>query len=259
MWSEDKVGNTGDVNIGPNLAKHWSACLMLSIWVTSLQSAGFQIKHIFKYFAGSTTPISVLEPAKTHELSLCQKRISETKKNCSNWIYSRREICCQGRKHCLLSPLHFFWDTAVTPSIFTSCSLYSCFCFILFFGIITSHGFLSVLLYICPPYSLPAILPCSSRERWQRQCKAHTAPGPQLHSINFACWMPQTHYICLSVLILDIWQLQIIDGPRSSPLSIDPPSVIGIAVTATGVLSHLHFPQVLWMFLEHSFHSAIKG
>lgn len=72
-------GNTEDINIRPNLAKHFSACLMLSIWVTPLQSAGFQIKHIFKHFAGSTAPISVLEPAKTDELFLYHKRISETK------------------------------------------------------------------------------------------------------------------------------------------------------------------------------------
>lgn len=42
-------------------------------------TAGFQIMHIFKYFAGSTIPISVLEPAKTDELFLFHKRISETK------------------------------------------------------------------------------------------------------------------------------------------------------------------------------------
>lgn len=72
-------GNTEDANSGPNLAKHLSACLTLSIWVTPLQSDGFQIKHIFKYFAGSTTPISVPEPAKTDELFLYRKRISETK------------------------------------------------------------------------------------------------------------------------------------------------------------------------------------
>jgi len=37
------------------------------------------MKYILKYFAGSTTPISVLEPAKTNELFLYHKRISETK------------------------------------------------------------------------------------------------------------------------------------------------------------------------------------
>lgn len=42
-------------------------------------TAGFQIMHVFKYFAGSTIPISVLEPAKTDELFLFHKRISETK------------------------------------------------------------------------------------------------------------------------------------------------------------------------------------
>lgn len=42
-------------------------------------TAGFQIKYILKYFAGSNAPISVLEPAETNELFLLHKRVSETK------------------------------------------------------------------------------------------------------------------------------------------------------------------------------------
>lgn len=45
--------------------------------------------------------------------------------------------------------------------------------------------------------------------------------------------MPQAHYIFLPLLILDIWQLQIIeDGPCSSLLSVYPYSVIWIAEAA---------------------------
>lgn len=41
--------------------------------------------------------------------------------------------------------------------------------FLIYIYIITSPGFLCVLLYIFPPYSLPTILPCSSGEQGEKK------------------------------------------------------------------------------------------
>lgn len=122
------------------------------------------------------------------------KRSVRQRKKCYNWIEIGRERYCQGRKHYLLSLLHFLCHTSVTPSD----SFYSCFYLILFFlWIITSPGFLFVLLYIFPHiYTFLAY--CSAllfqRTRWEKSNELlHCAKPsvPKLCDMNFVCWVPQ--------------------------------------------------------------------